>query len=64
MGVAILGAEQGGSRFPDLGEDRRAGGSGIHVIQVGDVGNDTAHWEGFGRILQQGGPQDDVEKTS
>ena len=60
----VLGADQGGSICPDLGEDLRGGGSGGHALRVVDVGYDTAHREGFGKIPQQGGPQDDGETTS
>ena len=63
VGAAVSGAEQGGSGCPDLGEDLRDGGSGGHALRVGDVGNDTTHWEGFGRITPQGVPQADGETT-
>ena len=35
------------------------GGSVGHAVRVGDVGNDTLHWKGFGKIKPQGGPQYD-----
>ena len=54
MGPAVSGADQGGSGCPDLREDLRGGGSGGHALRVENVGNDTTHPEGFGRILQQG----------
>ena len=55
--------EQVGCIFPDLGKDLLCGSSGVHYLRVVDVGCDTAHWEGFGNIPPQGGPQDDVEAT-
>ena len=45
VGAYVLGAEQGGIGFPDLGGDLCGSGSGGHDLQVGDVGNDTVHWE-------------------
>ena len=36
----------------------------VLLIRVGDVGDDTAHWESFGNISQQGGPQSDRRTTS
>ena len=35
-----------------------------HDVRVGDVGHYSLHWEGFGRIPPQGGPQADGEATS
>ena len=64
VGAAVLNAEQGGSGFPNLRDDLCGSGSGNNALWAGDVGKDTAHWEGFGRITPQGGPQDDGEKTS
>ena len=57
--MAVSGAGQVGSVCPDLGGYLRGGGSGGHALRVGDVGNDTAHREGFGRISPQGGLQGD-----
>ena len=47
MVTVVSGADQGGRVCPDLGEDLRGCGSGSHALRVGDVGNDTAHREGF-----------------
>ena len=64
VGVAVSGADQGVRRCPDLREDLRGGGSGSHSLRVGYVGNDTTHWDSFGRIPPQGIPQADGETTS
>ena len=64
MGAADSGVEQGGFGCPDLGPDLPGGGSVGNDLWVGDVGRDTLHWEGFGRIPPQGGPQSDREATS
>ena len=64
VGAAVSGAEQGGRRCSELREDFCGIGSGGHAIWVGDVGHDTEHWEGLGRIPLQSGPQYDREKTS
>ena len=55
VGTDALDAEQGRTRCPELREDLRGGGSGVHALRVGDVGNEIAHWEIFGRIPPQGG---------
>ena len=59
MGAAVLGADKGDSRCPDLGEDLCGGGSGGHDLRVGDEVDDSAHWEGFESIPPQGGLQAD-----
>ena len=59
VGATVQGVGQGGRRWPDLGENLRGGGPGCSVIWVGNVGDDTAHWEAFGRIPPQGVPRDD-----
>ena len=59
VGTDVSGADQGGSVFPNLREYLRGRGSGIHDLQVGYVGNDNAHREGFGRIPPQDVPQAD-----
>ena len=56
--------ELGWCGFPDLGEDLPGSGSVGHNLLVRDVGHDTPHWEGLGRIPPQGGPQADGEETS
>ena len=48
---------------PYLGPDLLGGGSVGHDIRVKDMGDDTPHWEGFGRIPPQGGTQADREAT-
>ena len=58
------GAEQGGCGCPYLGPDLLGGGPVGHAVRVGDVGDDSPHWESFGRITPQGNPQDDGEETS
>ena len=35
-----------------------------HDLRFGDVGHDNPHWEGFGQIPPQVGPQADGESTS
>ena len=57
------GVDQGGCGCLDLGPYLLGGGSVGHDLQVGDVVNDTKHWEGFGKISPQGGPQADGEAT-
>ena len=56
--------EKRGCRCPDLGPNLLISGSVSHALWVGDVGHDTAHWEGFGRIPPQGVPKADREETS
>ena len=51
------------NRFPDLGPDILGGGSVGPVVRVGDVGDDTTHREGVGRIPSHVGPQADWEAT-
>ena len=63
MGMDVSGAEQGGRRCLNLGEDLCGGGSGGHALRVGDVGHDTVHREVLRRIPTQGDPQDDGETT-
>ena len=64
VGAAVLGYEQGGSRYLDLGEDLRSGSSGGHAIEVRDMEYDTTHREGFGWIPPQGGPKAEGKTTS
>ena len=64
MGAAVLGAEQGVIRRPDLGEDLRCSGSFVHALRVGDVGNDTTHRFYFEWNTPQGYPKSDRETTS
>ena len=63
VGVAVYGAEQGRCVCPYLKDNLHGGGSFSDYIQVGDVGDDTAHWEVFGRIPPHGGPQADGKTT-
>ena len=64
MGEAVYGVGEGGCGCPDLGPDILGGGAGSQDLRVGEMGNDTVHWEGFGQIPPQGGPQADRETTS
>ena len=50
MGADVQGVEQGGSGCPNLGDNLCGGGSSGPAVRVRDVGDDTTHWEGFGRI--------------
>ena len=61
VGVAESCVYQGRCGCPDLGPELLGGGTVGHDLRVGDVGHDTAHWEDFGRIPPQGGPQADRE---
>ena len=61
--TAELGDDQGGCGCPDLGPYIIGGGSVGHDLRVVDVGHDTTHWEGFGRIPPQVVPQADGEAT-
>ena len=63
MGAAIQVVEQGGYRCPYLGENLCSSGSGGPSVQVGDVGDNTAYWDGFGLITPQGGSQTDGTTT-
>ena len=64
MGADDEGDEQVGCRCLDLGPYLLGGGSVSHDVQVLNLVPDTLHWEVFGRISPQGGPQDDGETTS
>ena len=57
MGTDVQCVEQGGRGCLDLGENLRRIISGGISVQVEDVGDDTTHWEGLGRITPQGGQQ-------
>ena len=46
-----------------FGDNLCGGGSWVHDVWVGDMGGDTAHWKGFGRIPPQCFPQDDGTTT-
>ena len=63
MGASVQGVNQGGCICPDLGENLHGGVSGGPNVWVRDVGDDTAHWEGLGRIPPQGGLQADGTTT-
>ena len=63
MGVSNKGYVQVGYRFPDLIPNLLISVPVGHVVRVGDVGDETLHWEGVGRIPQQGGLQADGEAT-
>ena len=57
VGTDIHCVEQGVRECLDLGEHLRSGSSCGADVWVGDVGDDTTYWEGFGRITPQGGQQ-------
>ena len=63
VGEADAGFEQGGGGCLELGPDILGGSSVGTVVQVRDVGDGAAHWEGVGRIPPHGGPQADREET-
>ena len=52
--AAVQGVNQGGCRFQDLGKNLHGICSGGSAVWVRYVGDDTAHWKGFGRITPQG----------
>ena len=64
MGEAVSGIDQIWCGCPDLGPDILGGGSVGPVARVRDVGDDSSHQEGVGRIPPQGGPQDGREADS
>ena len=51
--------EQVGGGLLDLGPDILGGISVGFIIRFRDMANEAVHWEGVGRIPQQGGPRDD-----
>ena len=63
MGANIQGIGKGGHRFLEIRNNIRGGGPGGSAAWVGDVGDDTTYWEGFGRIPPQGGLQADKMAT-
>ena len=64
MGAVDLDIEQGGSGCPDIGTDLLGGSAIGNAVRVRDMGPDTAHEEGVGRIPPQGGPQADGAETA
>ena len=54
---------KGGRGCLDLGKNICGSGSGGTDVWVGDVGDDTAHWERVGRIPPLGDPQEDGTET-
>ena len=60
LGVGATGKGVGyrGRVCLNLRKDLRGGVTGSFTVWVGDVGDETPHWEGFGRIPPQGGFQD------
>ena len=64
MDVNFQGVGKGGRGLPDLEENLHGGGPVSPDVFVGDVGDDTLHWEGVGRIPPRGGPQSGVMATS
>ena len=63
VGVTYHGAGKRGHRCPYLGKYIRGGGPGSIDVWVRYVGDDTSHWEYFGRIIPQGGPQAEGTET-
>ena len=56
--------EKGGSGCPDTRTYLLGGSAMGHAVWVRDMGPDTAHEEGVGRIPPQGGPQADTVATA
>ena len=63
VGATEYDIDQGRCGLSELVPYLLGGGSVGHALRVGDVGHDTANWEGFGWIPPQGGPQADREAT-
>ena len=57
VGTDVQCVEQGGRECLDLGENLRSSSSCGPDVLVVDVGDETTYWEGFGRIMPQGGQQ-------
>ena len=57
MEEANMGIDQGGGRCPDLGPDILSVSAIDPAVRIRDVGDNTAHREGVGRITPQGGQQ-------
>ena len=64
MGTAYYVVDQGGCVCLDLGPYLLGVDSVINTLQIGDVGDDTSHWGGLGKILPQGCPHADGDETS
>ena len=64
VGASVHGVGKGGCRCLDLRNNLHGGCPGGPVVWVGDVGDDTMHWEVFGLIPPQGGLQADRAATS
>ena len=56
MGATDQGVGKRGRGCPDLRKDLRGDGPGSLAVWVGDVGDDTTHWEGSEWIPPQGDP--------
>ena len=63
VGATVEGVGKGGRGCPDLGKNLPGSGPGGPAVWVGDVGDDTTHWGGVGRITQQVGTQADETTT-
>ena len=63
MGIYVHCVDQGGHGCPNFGENLRGSGSGGSGVWVGDMGDDTTHWEASGKISPQGVPQADRKTT-
>ena len=64
VGATVHGIGKGGNGCPEVGNNLRGGGPGGSTVCVRDVGDDTTHWEGFGRIPPQDVPQADGTSIS
>ena len=64
MGTADYVVDQGGCVCPDLGPYLLGVDSVSYTLRIGDVGDDTSHWVGLGKILPQGCPHADGDETS
>ena len=62
MGTTFQVVGQKGHGCSSLGKNLRVSVLGGPDVWVGDVGDKTTHWEGFGRITPQGGQQGQTDK--
>ena len=56
VGASDQGVGKRGHGLSDLGKDICGGGTISLAVWVGDVGDDTTHWEGSEWIPPQGDP--------
>ena len=64
MGAADSDIDQEGNGCPDIGTYLLGSGAIGLDVRVRDMGTDTVHEEGVGRIPPQGGPQADGAETA